>query len=125
MKTVIDYIYYRFTKFYLKSDGRTGVRSLMAVSMIYSMCTFDAFMIIIHVLNVREKVVETVGAKNIGTAMFVLFIGFNVICYMQYRGKFNTLKVKWKDESLSDYRKNGWLVVLAVLLPILMAFLLQ
>jgi hypothetical protein len=125
MKTVIDYIYYRFTKFYLKSDGRTGVRSLMAVSVIYTMCTFDLFMIIIHILNVREKVVETVGAKNIGTIGFVLFIVFSLISYFQYKGKFNNLKVKWKDESPSDYRKNGWLVVVGVILPIAITFLLK
>lgn len=97
----------------------------MAVSMIYTMCIFDIFMIIIHVLNVREKVVETVGAKNIGAVAFVPFFGFNVISYLQYNGKFNTLKVKWKDESPSDYRKNGWLVVIAVILPIVTAFFLQ
>jgi hypothetical protein len=125
VKTVIDYIYYRFTKFYLKSDGRTGVRSLMAVSMVYSMCLFDVFMIIIHILNVREKVVDTVGAKNIGTLAFVLFLVFNLISYFQYTGKFNSFKVKWKDESPSDYRKNGWLAVIAVLLPIVVAFLLK
>jgi hypothetical protein len=125
VKTVIDYIYYRFTKFYLKSDGRTGVRSLMAVSMVYSMCLFDVFMIIIHILNVREKVVDTVGAKNIGTLAFVLFLVFNLISYFQYNGKFNSFKVKWKDESPSDYRKNGWLAVIAVLMPIVVAFLLK
>ena len=97
-KTIVEYIYYRLNKFYLKSDGRTGIRSILLLSFIYAMIIFDLFLIATNFLNNRERIVAEVGQQNLGTLAFAIFILLCVISHFQFKDKYNYLKKKWQNE---------------------------
>jgi len=112
----LDYIYYRFTKAYMKWDGELGITGIMAVSLIVSFIIIDIYGII-HLTFFFEKYGNSYKeeAKIIGILIMILIM---IFFYNRYKGKYNEYCKMWDDESKKDKIINGILVILATLLPV-------
>ena len=117
----LDYIYYRVTKAYMKWDGETGITGIMAVSLIVSMLFIDLYGII-HLTFFFEKYGNQY--KDVGKPIIVvLMLLITIIFYIRYRKRYNELKRKWMYETKNQKLTRGFLVILAILLPIVLPML--
>lgn len=112
----LDYIYYRFTKAYMKWDGELGITGIMAVSLIVSMIFIDIYGVI-HLTFFFEKFGNSY--KNDGKLIvFILMLSILFYFYKRYKGKYKEYCKRWDDESKKEKIINGVLVILATLLPV-------
>lgn len=120
----IDYIYFRFNKFYFHRDGRNGTTSVMALGFISTFIVFDFFMVLARILGVRDKIGLFVSGKNIGFLFAGSFVALSILFHFRYKDKYNLYKKKWKDEPRDSYRIRGWAVMLFFFAPPIVAFFL-
>jgi len=117
----LDYIYYRVTKAYMKWDGETGITGIMSVSLIVSMLFIDLYGII-HLTFFFDKYGNQY--KEAGKPIVVvLMLLITLIFYIRYRKQYKELKIKWKYETKNQKLIRGFLVILAILLPIVLPML--
>jgi hypothetical protein len=120
----VDYIYYRFNKFYFHRDGRNGTTSVMALGFIWTFIVFDILIILARILGVRDKLGLLFSGKNIGFFFAGSFVALSVFFYFKYKDKYNFYKKNWKDEPEDKYRLRGWIVIVFFLAPLIVAFFL-
>lgn len=112
-----DYIYYRVNQFYFKWDGRNGITSVIAVSLIQCLSIANLFLIPERLLYTRQQISSDGNSKKIAYAaacVLLLLIAYN---YYKYENKFNYFKRIWKDEPLKMRRIKGWLVLFCLVFP--------
>jgi len=117
----LDYIYYRVTKAYMKWDGETGITGIMAVSLIVSMLFIDLYGII-HLTFFFDKYGNQYK-EAVKPVVVVLMLLIILIFYIRYRKRYNELKRKWMYETKNQKLTRGFLVILAILLPIVLPML--
>ena len=114
----LDYIYYRVTKAYMKWDGETGITGIMAVSLIVSMLFIDLYGII-HLTFFFDRYGNQ--DKDLGKPIIlVLMLLITIMFYIRYRKRYKEMKSRWAFETKNQKLSRGFLVILAILLPILL-----
>ena len=110
-----DYIYYRIIQVYFKWDGRNGATALIGVVMIQTLLILDAIAFITRLLLNRE---ETVYYANTGKWFAILlFIILMIYNYSKYQGRYNKLRLFWKNEDKVTRIGKGILVLLSLIVP--------
>lgn len=106
----------------MKWDGEEGFTGILAVSLIIIMIIIDIYGFI-HLTFFFEKYGSNydngVGKPILGVLMFLIIIIF----YIRYRKHYRTLKAHWVNETKQQSRIRGFLVILAVALPIALPIL--
>jgi hypothetical protein len=120
----VDYIYYRFNKFYFHRDGRNGTTSVMALGFIWTFIVFDILIILARILGVRDKLSLLFSGENIGFFFAGSFVALSIFFYFRYKDKYNLYKKKWKNEPEDKYRLRGWIVIVFFFAPLIVAFFL-
>lgn len=115
MSKIFDYIYYRVNKAYFKWDGRNGITSILAVSMLQTMILADICLIIMKISFDRELLVPY--AKTIAYVMVGMLGIFTLFNHFKYKDKYNTLEAQWSSESKNQSIIKGILVFSLLLFP--------
>jgi uncharacterized membrane-anchored protein len=115
MQNFFDYIYYRVNQVYFKWDGRNGITSIIAVSMLQTMVIADICLLGMKILF--DKSLLAPYSRIIAyIAVGVLGI-FTLFNYFKYKDKYNKLKTQWSNEPKKQRVLKGILVVLLLLMP--------
>lgn len=122
MKNLFDYIYYRVCKFYFKTDGISGQRAIIVISMLQTITLANICIIFIKYFLKKESVIAF--SKQISYLGLIIFFILNFYNHYKYKNKYLSLRDKWKDEALIMKNRNGWLVVLALIIPWIVLFFL-
>lgn len=116
MIRLLDYIYYRFAKAYYKWDSESGITGVMAVALFVSLVLIDILGIIyFNVFSNEFRLENKENAKIIGILLIVGIIFFSL---RKYKNKFPHFEKKWGDEERGKKIRNGILIILLLLLPI-------
>src|SRR5690554_4360845 len=121
INNIFDYIYYRLNKFYYKWDGYNGIRSFIALSMFQTLIISNVAGIILKIIFTKE---EIRNLPHFAPIVIGIFIALEVYNYFRYKGKYSTLKERWKDETKKQSVQRGLLVILALALPMVLIVLL-
>ena len=114
-------MFYRIAKAYYKWDNKETITAIFLISFFYCfLICFPAIMIAGHIygrsfLTKNESIAKPI---LIAVALFVLLLNF-----IRYRGKFDILSERFKNESLRERTYKGILVVLALIVPIIVFIL--
>lgn len=119
-----NYIFYRLTQFYYKWDGRNGITAILGISMIQCLLLFDLFLTLERILYSKKEIFDKGDAQTIGYIAVISFLIFAVYNLKKYHDKFIFYKNIWKNESLQERRKKGFLVILCLVTPWLPLILL-
>lgn len=110
-----DYIYYRVIQVYFKWDGRNGATALIGVVMIQTLLILDVIAFVTRLFLSRQ---ETVYYANTGKwfaiLLFIILMFYN---YSKYQGRYNKLRLFWKNEDRATRIRKGILVLLALIVP--------
>ena len=93
----------------------------MAVSLIVSMLFIDLYGII-HLTFFFDKYGNQYK-EAVKPVVVVLMLLIILIFYIRYRKQYKELKIKWKYETKNQKLIRGFLVILAILLPIVLPML--
>ena len=111
-----NYTFYRVCDFYKrKKDSAAEMTSAVVVSILYSFIIIDAF-ILLRVF--WEFPVPDRFNKFWFLPVYLIIVFFNWLVYVKPR-KYRDLRRIFKDEAKKDRKANGWKIILAISLSIL------
>jgi len=111
-----DYIYYRLIQVYFKWDGRNGATALIGIVMIQALLILDVMVFTIRVFYDRDVTKNYVGVGK--WIIILIFIGLMIYNYRKYHsGRYNKLRLFWKNEDKTTRIWKGLLVLLALIIP--------
>ena len=114
-KFFFDYIYYRLNKFYFKWDGRSGITSIIGLTMIQVLILAGIVGFIMRKLYDRNQTTHYVETgKWIMLIVYVMLMLYN---FKLYANKYNKLRFYWKDETKNTRILKGTLVILSLVVP--------
>jgi len=113
---LLNYIYYRVAKTYYRWDGESGITGVMAVALFVSLVLIDILGIIyLNAFSNEFRLENKENAKFVG---FILTTGIIILSLKKYKNKFSFFEKKWGNEERNKKIRNGVLIVLLLLLPI-------
>lgn len=110
-----EYIYYRLTRLYFKWDGRKGITSIISIAMIQMVLLMILTGLLLLIFFRVDIIFEYID-------FYKYFIGFSyvlflVLAYRKYTGRYNQLRLRWKNESRKIFYFKGLIVLLSLVVP--------
>ena len=121
MNVLFDYMYYRMTRLFLKSDGLPGIRSFLLLSLFQGLILSILFILLMRFVDSRIGPLRY--RKLSGGFALGVFILLNIYNNVRYKGKYDYFDSKWGGEAIGTKRMRGLLIIIIMSLPFL-AFLL-
>jgi uncharacterized membrane protein len=122
MTSIFDYTYYRLAKAYFKWDGETASTAFIGLSLIQALLIAIVFFPVLKMFYTRADTAPY--AKSFGTLGGIIFLLFCFYNYKRYKGKYYNLSQRWKNESITQKRVRGFLLVLAIPTILILGILL-
>lgn len=120
---IYDYIFYRLTKFNLKSEGTLGFASYKSICLMSGLLFFNIYLILLLI-----KITRIFEFPEVFSFIHLVLFGlFNLlILYFRYLTKNNMNKLinRYKDESKSQKNINLLKAIVFIILSILAPFVL-
>jgi len=114
-------MFYRIAKAYFKWDGQDGITAIITVSLCQSLIIMDIIFVIIRLLYPRQ---ETLGIGNIGKVVVIASLVIIIFAnFIRYKNRYDDYKLIWSSEKPSRKRINGFLVILSLILPLVIAIM--
>ena len=115
MKEFFGYIYYRLNKVYFKWDGRRGITSILAISMIQFIWPFIALLLVSRFAFTPSELAPFKSeVKYAACIIFIMLYFFN---YKVYSQNYNAYKNKWRNEGMKQKKQRGVGIILLLALP--------
>lgn len=118
---MFDYIFYRVAKFFYQKDGIDAFKAICTVSLIQILLLGNITYLFLRIIF---GISETSKHQNIGTLIGLIFgIVLLVYNYFRYKNRYWILAKNWNNSETPTKRKiRGFLVLLAILIPIIALF---
>lgn len=117
-----DYTFYRLAKRYFKTDGRNHFTALVSISLIQFLYLLTVFAIINKFL--LGDLTYITSNRLINLAIFgAVFLPFYFFNKRKYKEKYFIFRERWKNEAKKIKFRNGLLMILFMISPLVSLFL--
>lgn len=118
---MFDYIYYRLTKFFYKSDGEFAARAVIILSVGQGLVIGGIITMIARLFLTRDEIYDLeIGGREGVVVYFILCLSN----HLYYRNRYKLFDERWgNSETIQQKKIRGLLVLLAVLSPFLLLYL--
>lgn len=110
MQRIFDYIYLRTYRIY-QNRWKEKIPMLYALSLVTILQVFLFSIIIFTYVLVFQK--YSLNPK-ISLILFALFFAYNYLRYKSRNNNYEKLSGKWRNESKINTLRNGWLIILFI-----------
>lgn len=116
---MLDYIFYRVHKAYLRWDGKEGATSYIAIVYVILMFSLDAAIIVLDLLGLYKAIPKDHAYIFV---VVITFITYKFV-YRHYHNRYDEFMKKWANESKKQKTIRGIGVVIFLTLPLLISFI--
>jgi len=117
----VDYMFYRIAKAYYKWDSQEAITAIFTISIFY--CFLICFPAVLITRYYFGRSFLTENANIAKPILIIVALFFLLLNFFRYRGKFDILSDKYKNETVRKRTLKGILVLLALLVPIIVFIL--
>ena len=115
MRNFFDYIYYKVAKTYHKWDRKKGITGIFAVTLMQTILT--AHLVFIPIRLVYPVSILSNYSNEIKFILVGIGVIFFIVNYRLYNNQYHKIKKRYENESHSFVK--GFLVILALLAPLI------
>lgn len=118
-----DYTFYRLAKKYFKTDGNSYFTALLTVSLIQFLYLLAVFAVVNKFL--LGDLAYITKNRLINLLIFcMVFLPFYLFNKRKYKRKYFTFRERWKNETKKIKIRNGILMILFIISPLVSLFLI-